>query len=292
MIKAEVFFLLMLLFRCLFPVLKRVIVPKIQTNARGNCIRRLWNSPGRHTWLESSLAVGLAALCWNTGSTDPRELLATPRDGSARQDWGQEEHSWYPAGKSGSREAAHDSSAPSPKRPVLEPRHRSLCRWRVRRAQDSPLTGKHRMMVSSQRPPEGGAVNTHVLTPTALQPHWPQEQGPSPRQRWGPHLLSSPWWATPHRRAPGSRWCTGRPGAEPSCSAACHRGPWGGKHRVGATGTQRKTWAGGTLAQLTPRQQGLASPSALRRHHALRANGFNASSLSQKAPWSNLKAFF
>lgn len=34
MIKAEVFFLLMLLFRCLFPVLKRVIVPKIQTNAR------------------------------------------------------------------------------------------------------------------------------------------------------------------------------------------------------------------------------------------------------------------
>lgn len=32
MIKAEVFFLLMLLFRCLFPVL-RVIVPKIQTNA-------------------------------------------------------------------------------------------------------------------------------------------------------------------------------------------------------------------------------------------------------------------
>lgn len=99
--------------------------------------------------------MGLAALCWNTGSTDPRELLATSRDGSARQDWGQEEHSWYPAGKSWSREAAHDSSAPSPKRPVLEPRHGSLCTWRVRRARDSPLTGKPRMMVSSQRPLEG-----------------------------------------------------------------------------------------------------------------------------------------
>lgn len=148
----------------------------------------------------------------------------------------------------------------------------------------TPLSVASTARWSHHRGPWGGLVNTCVLTPTALRPHWPQGQAPSPRQHRGPHLLSSPWWATPHRRAPGSRWYTGRPGAEPSCSAACPHGPWDGKHRVGATGTQQKTQGGCTLTQLTPRQQSLASPSAPRRHRALRANSFNASSLSQKAP--------
>lgn len=51
-------------------------------------------------------------------------------------------------------------------------------------------------------------------------------QTPSPKQRTqGPHLLSSPRWATLHRRAPGSHSCTELLGAGPSCSAGCHHVP-------------------------------------------------------------------
>lgn len=54
-------------------------------------------------------------------------------------------------------------------------------------------------------------------------------QTPSRKQSQGSYLLSSPWWAALHRRALGSHWCTGRLGAEPSCSAGCRRVPWGRK---------------------------------------------------------------
>lgn len=72
-----------------------------------------------------------------------------------------------------------------------------------------------------------GSTRTQSVL-TDYSPETKGRMGQTLRQKQGaegPYLLSSPWWATLHRRAPGSHWCTGQPGAGPSCSAGCHRVP-------------------------------------------------------------------